>query len=148
MYSICFTFILSLRMVKLSTSVNFAITVVIILIWSTFLNIFLQFMRGKRSTLVNFVRNPSLHQQPEETMKKLQRNQGFALKVLQVQFWQMSESLRYVFTSTPLKQYKFWVSHSNLGKIFAKFPPFFDMYQCQSKKGGDFANFLWPSQNI
>ena len=99
-HSIYFTFILSLRMVKLSTSVNFAITVVIILIWSTFLNIFLQFMRGKRSTLVNFVRNPLLHQQPEETMKKLQRNQGFALKVLLVQFWQMFERLRYVFTST------------------------------------------------
>ena len=34
-----------------------------------------------------------------------------------------------------------WEGHKNL----AKSPPFFDY---QSKKGGDFAKILWPSQNI
>ena len=42
------------------------------------------------------------------------------------------------------KVHIFWEGHKN----FAKSPPFFDWYYIQSKKGGDFAKFLWPSQNI
>ena len=42
------------------------------------------------------------------------------------------------------KVHIFWEGY----KIFAKSPPFFDWYYIQSKKGGDFAKFLWPSQNI
>ena len=43
-----------------------------------------------------------------------------------------------------LKVHIFWEGHN----FFAKSPPFFDGYYYPSKKGGDFAKFLWSSQNI
>ena len=42
------------------------------------------------------------------------------------------------------KVHIFWEGH----KIFAKSPPFFWLVLVPVKKGGDFAKFLWPSQNI
>ena len=46
--------------------------------------------------------------------------------------------------SCAIKVHIFWEGH----KMFAKSPAFFDWYKHQSKKGRDFAKFLWPSQNI
>ena len=84
-------------MVKLSTDVNFVPIAAITQIWSIYWNIFLLFMRERKSILANFVRDHLLRWVPKEVMKKLQMKREFVREVLQVQFWHTLEKSRYVF---------------------------------------------------